>query len=771
MEETMNDSTSVLIVDDSKSARLFLREIVEKMGHRVFEATNGREGLALLDFESPDLILTDLEMPEMDGLAFLGELRNTCPQIPVIVISGKSSYDDVIEAIRRGAWDYLVKPVREDDLDIIISRSLERARLLDENCRYRRQLEEQVQAQTQELLDSRERYRRLLESVTNYVYTVIFSGDESAETVHRPGCEKVTGYTVEEYLADPDLWCKIVHEDDRPKVLAMSRQILTESAILDLEHRILHKDGSIRWVRNTLVPCRDNGGAILSYDGIIADITERKQAEQKLTESELKFKTLFESRWDGLLLADVESKKFRLCNRALTRMLGYTEEELRQLTVRDIHPPDDLPHVIEQFERQVRGELDVATELPVRRKDGTVFYADISSSSIKLDEKSCLLGSFRDVTDRKVAQEKLKRHMDNLTALRNIDNAINGSLDLRITLKVLLMEALKQLNVDAAVVLLLNPYSQTLEYASGQGFHTDRISFARVRMGESCAGRVAKEHRTLFLGDITAAEEGAAPKALVESEGFKSYVGVPLIAKGKVKGVLELFHRAPLIPEQDWLNFVEALAGQAAIAIDIAELFESLQSSHSELLSAYDTTIEGWSRALDYRDKETEGHSRRVTELTVCIAREMGMGNEKLVHVRRGALLHDIGKLGVPDNILLKPGKLTDEEFAIIKRHPEIAFSLLSPIEFLRPALDIPHFHHEKWDGSGYPQGLKGEEIPLTARIFAVVDVWDALCSDRPYRPAWPEERAREYIREQTGKDFDPRVVELFLTMGSKNPE
>jgi PAS domain S-box-containing protein len=883
----MNDFISVLIVDDSKSARSFLRDIVDNLGYRVFEAANGREGLELVDCERPDIILTDLEMPEMDGLAFIRELRNNCPYIPVIVISMKSSYADVIEAVRRGAWDYLVKPIKEDDLAVIINDSLERARLLDENCRYRRLLEEQVQAQTQELLESRERYRRLLESVTNYVYTVFFSGGGSTETVHRSGCEKVTGYTVEEYLADPDLWCKIVHEDDRSKVLAMSRNILTESAILDLEHRILHKDGSIRWVSSTLVPCRDKGGAILSYDGIIADITERKMAEEsllhakkewertfdsvpnliaiiddrhhiiranlamaqrlgvtpeecidqvcyqimhgtdhpppfcphaltltdcrehvvevhedrldcdflvsttplmdeyghmigtvhvvsditelkmsdnKLRESERKFKTLFESRRDGLLLADVESKQFKLCNQAMTRMLGYTEEEFRQLSIRDIHPPDDLPYVIEQFEKQVRGELDLATDLPVRRKDGTVFYADISSDRIQLDEKYYLLGSFRDVTDRKVAQEKLKRNMENLTALRNIDNAIKGSLDLRITLKVLLMEALKQLNVDAAVVLLLNPYSQTLEYASEQGFHTDRISFARVRMGASCAGRVAKENKTLFLSDITSAKEGSTPKTLVESEGFKSYVGVPLIAKGNVKGVLELFHRAPLNPEQDWLNFVEALAGQAAIAIDNAELFESLQSSHSELLSAYDTTIEGWSRALDYRDKETEGHSRRVTDLTVRIAREMGIGKEKLIHVRRGALLHDIGKLGVPDNILLKPGKLTEEEFEIMKKHPEIAFSLLSPIEFLRPALDIPHFHHEKWDGSGYPQRLKCEEIPLVARIFSVADVWDALRSDRPYRPAWPEERVRAYISEQAGKDFDPRIVELFLS-------
>ncbi|MDP3111906.1 MAG: HD-GYP domain-containing protein, partial [Thermodesulfovibrionales bacterium] len=178
---------------------------------------------------------------------------------------------------------------------------------------------------------------------------------------------------------------------------------------------------------------------------------------------------------------------------------------------------------------------------------------------------------------------------------------------------------------------------------------------------------------------------------------------------------------------------------------------------------AYDTTIEGWSKALDYRDKETEGHSQRVTEITIEIARAEGMSEEELVHIRRGALLHDIGKLGVPDSILLKPGKLTEEEWALMKKHPVIAYELLSPVTFLRPALDIPYYHHEKWDGTGYPQGIKAEQIPLAARIFAIVDVWDALRSDRPYRPAWTVEKTREYIISLKGIQFDPGLVELFF--------
>jgi len=242
-----------------------------------------------------------------------------------------------------------------------------------------------------------------------------------------------------------------------------------------------------------------------------------------------------------------------------------------------------------------------------------------------------------------------------------------------------------------------------------------------------------------------------------------AYYGVPLIAKGQVKGVLEVFHRAPLTSETDWVSFMETLAGQAAIAIDNTQLFDNLQRSIADLSVAYDATIEGWSAALDLRDRETEGHSLRVTEMTMQLARSLGIGDAELVHVRRGALLHDIGKMGVPDSILLKPDKLTDEEWVLMRKHPQLAFDMLAPITYLKTALDIPYCHHEKWDGTGYPRGLKGEEIPLSARIFAVVDVYDALISDRPYRRAWTREKTISHIGEQAGCHFDPEVVKVFL--------
>jgi putative two-component system response regulator len=188
----------------------------------------------------------------------------------------------------------------------------------------------------------------------------------------------------------------------------------------------------------------------------------------------------------------------------------------------------------------------------------------------------------------------------------------------------------------------------------------------------------------------------------------------------------------------------------------------NLEQAHLQLLSAYDATIEGWSRAMDLRDKETEGHTQRVTLLSERLARLAGINEDELIFVRRGSLLHDIGKLGVPDSILLKPDKLTEEEWVTMRKHPQYAYDMIYPIEYLRPSLDIPYCHHEKWDGSGYPRGLKGEEIPLCARIFAIIDVWDALTSDRPYRPSWDKQKTMKHINDEAGKHFDPHIVELF---------
>jgi len=364
---------------------------------------------------------------------------------------------------------------------------------------------------------------------------------------------------------------------------------------------------------------------------------------------------------------------------------------------------------------------------------------------------------------RATLREQTEQRLQHLMALRTVDMAITASLDLHVTLNVILDQIIAQLHVDAAAVLLLDPYTLTLTYAASRGFHTRAIERSTLRLGEGIAGRAALERCTIYIPHLAEDQTAYARARLLADEAFRARCSVPLIAKGQVKGVLDIFHRAPLSPDPEWLEFLETLAGQAAIAIDNATMFDRLQRSHADLTRAYDSTLEGWIKALDLRTRETEGHTERVTGMSLQLAQAMGVTGTELAHMRRGALLHDVGKMAIPDSILLKPGPLTPDEWAIVRRHPVYAYELLSPIDYLRPALSIPYCHHEKWDGSGYPRGLAGEQIPLAARLFAVVDVWDALTSDRPYRQAWPQAKALAYIREQAGQHFDPQVVQAFL--------
>jgi len=361
------------------------------------------------------------------------------------------------------------------------------------------------------------------------------------------------------------------------------------------------------------------------------------------------------------------------------------------------------------------------------------------------------------------------RRLQKLAALRKIDQAITSSFDLQVTLDILLGHLLTQLEVDAAVVLRYEHTLQSLTFCQGQGFRTKALQHTNLRLGSGHAGKVALQRKSIYIPDWNQLGSNISESPELKEEGFVAYYGVPLIARDALMGVLEIFHSAELDLDDEWSDYLQALAEQAAIAMENIALFDNLQRSNVKLLQAYDATIEGWARALELRDMEIEGHSRRAVALTMDLAKLLGIREEEMIHIRRGALLHDIGKMGVSDAILQNSGKLTDEEWQIMRQHPVYAYDWLSSIEYLHPALDIPYCHHEKWDGSGYPRGLKGEQIPLAARIFAVVDVWDALLSDRPYRQAWSKERTMTYIREQSGQHFDPQVVGGFLNMVTWN--
>ena len=354
-------------------------------------------------------------------------------------------------------------------------------------------------------------------------------------------------------------------------------------------------------------------------------------------------------------------------------------------------------------------------------------------------------------------------HIQQLLALRTVDMAISSSFDVTLTLGILLDQITRLLGIHAVDILIFNPTSQSFKFACERGFRTHALQHTQIKFGSGYVWRVVRERKMVVVSDVRIDADGLQRTPDISDELFVSYIGIPLLAKGQVKGVLEVFHRESLTLEREWNAFLEMLAGQAAIAIDNSELFDHLQSSNADLSLAYDSTLEGWASALELRDKETEGHTRRVAELATRLAQALGVRENELLQLYRGALLHDIGKMAVPDRIVLKPGPLSEDEWVIMHRHPQDAYDMLSQIGYLRRALDVPYCHHEKWDGTGYPRGLKGDQIPLAARLFAVVDVWDALTSDRPYRKAWKPEKVHQYIQEQAGLHFDPEVVKAFL--------
>ena len=508
---------------------------------------------------------------------------------------------------------------------------------------------------------------------------------------------------------------------------------------------------------------REEDKEILEFVSIqIAMAIERKRSEEALLESEELFKSFMDFLPAAASVKD-ESDRVVYLNRFLTEFFRIHDWSNR--TYAELIPKQttDIPPSIE-LQALNRGSIVRLEKL--RNQLGEERYFQSYKFPIRRESKPDLIGGISiDITDRIHAEEQVQKQLERLGSLRTIDLAISGSVELRVTLNILIDQVIFRQHVDAADVLILNETNQVLEYAAGRGFFTSNRLHARLRLGEEFAGRAALNRDIVSIPDLSAEAEAARFSPFFPKENFQAYYAVPLISKGQVKGVLEVFHRAMLNPDQDWLDYFQSLGMQAAIAIDDAQLFENLQRSNTELIVAYDGTIEGWARALELRDLETSGHTIRVTEMTEQLAARLGINREAMVHVRRGAILHDIGKMAIPESILLKTSALSMEESEIIRQHPGYAYKLLYSIPFLRQALEIPLCHHEKWDGSGYPRGLKGEEIPLAARIFSIVDVWEALTSDRPYRVAWPEETALRYINSESGKQFDPQIVDEFMKL------
>lgn len=651
---------------------------------------------------------------------------------------------------------------------------------------------------------SEKKYKDLFDSAFDGIYQVDAAGTftmmnmAGARIFGYDGPDEIIGRSVLEHWRDPK---------DRDAFVA---ELRTRKSVGSYHMPSKKKNGEPIELESTSRIIEDEAGNLLGMEGIVRDVTEHMQADQHLRQLLERATALYEGSRDmteSLEVQELAGSVTRACVEkfgVIVAWIGRAESDgsisyVAHFPAQSSYPNritvrwDDTPLgrgstgcAIRSGQPVVVSDISKDAELApwheVAQEEGLVSLAAFPLMSrgrtfgvLKLysdkpgfftEEYTRFFQIYAHQAAAAIENARLfqetEDNLEHLRALRAVDLAITSSLDLRVTLDVLLDNVTSQLKVDATALLLLNPHSKLLEYTAGRGFHTRALQHTRLKIGQGYAGQAVTEQRTIRVPNVMEAE-GFSKAPMLKPEGFVSYFGVPLVAKGHVKGVLEIFHRKPLNPHEQWFEFLDALAGQAAIAIDNASLFNDLERSNLELTMAYETTLDGWSRALDLRDKETEGHTQRVAEMTIRLAEAIGMSDEELVHLRRGALLHDIGKMGVPDSILLKPGKLTDEEWEIMRKHPVYAYELIYPIAFLRNAVDIPYCHHEKWDGTGYPRGLKGEQIPLAARIFAVMDVWDALRSDRPYRPAWPEEETLEHIRAMSGSHFDPKVVDVFL--------
>ena len=649
----------------------------------------------------------------------------------------------------------------------------------------------------EKLRQSENRYR-LATKATN---DVIWEWDLLTDRLQwNENAQAVFGYAPEDISPHESWWEGHLHPQDRERVLANRNDVIASGeSIWKDEYRFLSNDGSFLHIVDRGYIERDEGGRPLRMIGAMSDLTQRRRAEEILRESQEQYRSLFEDSPISLWLEDFSEVKRRLDQlkeNGIVDLAAYLREhpkfviecvqsvrvlEVNSATLKLYHAREKsqllgslsqmLPHLPpDQFEYELihiaNRQFNFEREAIDQTLTGESIYVNSRWSVAPgyEDTLAKVIVSTVDITERRRAQEQIQRQLKQLNSLRTIDMAISSSFDLHIILDIILQQALSQLGADAGAVLLINLQTQMVEYAASRGLGSYALRNANLKL-EGYASQVVLERKIIRISDVTGAG-GKIIKALrAANESFKEYYGIPLIVKGEIKGVLEIYHRTSLQTDPEWREFLETLAGQAAIAIDNVQLFNSLRHSNLELGLAYDATIEGWSKAMDLRDKETEGHTQRVTELTLKLASAMNIPQSELLHIRRGALLHDMGKLGVPDHILLKSGELTKEEWDVMRQHPRFAYEMLVEIYYLKPALDIPYCHHEKWDGSGYPRGLQGEEIPLAARIFAVVDVWDALTSDRPYRDAWSQEQALEYIKEQSGRHFDPRVVQAFLIL------
>ncbi len=699
---------------------------------RLFETT--RDGILILDAQTG--AITDVNPYLIDLLGYSREEFVNKTLWEVGAFKDVEASKDAFEALQKNEYiRYDNLPLKTKDGRLIQVEFVSNVYLVDDDkviqCNVR-----DITAHTQlvaELEENEKKYHSLVTASPDGMFLVDRSG--TFTLVNKAMCEAL-GFTDDE-LRTMDIWDIVPAQYLAQHKARLTKVLNGESLHEPAEYTVHGKAGQELFIEVLSAPYYSHKG-LVGFQGIARDVTPRKHADAEMRRRVAELEALHRVSI-ALRVAQTRDQALPvLLDETLTALetdagaiwmyrpdsddlhTAETRGWFRQYDEMALTPGDGIvgtvfetgqAYLTSEFSDDLLVRQPVAGRFPagwagvcVPIRTGTTTVGTMTvcvpaprrftAAQVKWLESLAEIGGA--ALHRMRLYDEASRQVDRLEALHSIDLAIASSVDLSMTLNVLLEHVTTQLHADAARVLLVDPHSQTLEYASGRGFRTRSAQTAHTRLGEDFAGRAALERRTVHADDPSQVQNSRHFAALWAYEGFAAYCGVPLIAKGEVKGVLEVYHRAAFQAEWDWIGFLETVAGQAAIAIHSAQIFEDLQRSNVDLSLAYDATIEGWSRALDLRDYATEGHTRRVTEMTVRLAKAMGIGDADLVHVRWGALLHDMGKMGVPDDILLKPGPLTDDEWRVMRLHPKLAYDMLSPIAYLRRALDIPYCPHEK---------------------------------------------------------------------------
>jgi len=642
-----------------------------------------------------------------------------------------------------------------------------------------RDVTERKQAE-EALRESEAIYRQAIEVAGAVPYRQSYPGEEFHIDYDfiGDGIRQITGYGPDEF--HEDLWDSIVQESHPTGELAqyswreaVHRVRTGASPIWQCEHRIQARNGETRWVYEAAVELRDKDGQSHGSIGLFQDITERKRAEVALRKSEERFSKAFQTSPVIITIFQISNGKLLEVNESFEKISGYTREETIGKTSVEMGLwaiRTDRDNIMQNI--LTNGELKGA-EIQFRTKHGDILTCLCSAELIELGGEQCALAVIEDITERKKAELRIL-HLNRLyITISQINQTIVHAHDKESLFGEICRVAIDHGQFRMAWIGLLNETSDTVKPIAFAGEELGYLENLNIRyhdpiLGWGPTGIALHEGHCIICQDI-----GSDPRMLpwreaALSRGYLSSAAVPIREQGRVVGALTVYADEANGFDAENEGLLEQIGQDVSFALDSIQAEAERKRAEANLEEAYDTTLEGWAKALELRDKETEGHSRRVTETTLAVARAMGFSEGEILHIRRGSILHDIGKMGIPDQILRKEGPLTDEERQIVLKHPDTAYNLLKQIPYLEKALEIPHSHHEKWDGTGYPRGLKGEEIPLSARIFAIIDVWDALSSDRPYRKAWTREKVVEYLKNDIGKHFDPRVADVFLAMVEK---